>query len=178
MEQQKKETAYFAGGCFWCMVSPFDVLMGVEEVRSGYMGGHLDNPTYEDVKAQQSGHYEIVRIIYDPGVITFEKLLQVFWRQVNPTDDAGQFQDRGPSYRTAVFYTTEEQRLAAEQSKKELDASGRFTDPVITPLLPAGTYYDAEEYHQDFYRKNTQGYTLDRSKSRRDEFIEKHWGDD
>jgi methionine-S-sulfoxide reductase len=177
MNQNTTQTAYFAGGCFWCMVSPFDVLDGIREVRSGYMGGHLDNPKYEDVKNQKSGHYEIVRIIYDPAVISYEKLLDAFWRQVDPTDDEGQFQDRGPSYRTAVFFTTEEQRLAAEKSKKELDESGRFPDPLITPILPASQYYDAEEYHQDFYKKSPSEYKLDRTKSGRDEFIKKYWGD-
>lgn len=178
MTQNTKEVAYFAGGCFWCMVSPFDVLEGIEGVRSGYMGGHLDNPRYEDVKGQKSGHYEVVQIIYDPSVINYEKLLQAFWRQVDPTDDQGQFQDRGPSYRTAIFYTSEEQRLAAEESKKELDDSRRFPDPVITPILPATKYYDAEEYHQDFYKKSPEEYKLDRTKSGRDEFIKKYWGDE
>ncbi|MDW7670986.1 MAG: peptide-methionine (S)-S-oxide reductase MsrA [Bacillota bacterium] len=177
MNQKATQTAYFAGGCFWCMVSPFDVLDGIGEVRSGYMGGHLDNPKYEDVKGQKSGHYEIVRIIYDPAVISYEKLLDAFWRQVDPTDEEGQFQDRGPSYRTAIFYTTEEQRLTAEKSKKELDESGRFPDPVITPIFPASKYYDAEEYHQDFYKKSPDEYKLDRTKSGRDEFIKKYWGD-
>ena len=172
------KTAYFAGGCFWCMVSPFDVLEGIKEVRSGYMGGHLDNPRYEDVKSQSSGHYEIVRILYDPDEISYEKLLDAFWRQVDPTDDEGQFQDRGPSYRTAVFYTDEDQRMAAEKSKKALDESGRFPDPVITPILPASEYYDAEEYHQDFYKKSPEEYKLDRTKSGRDEFIKKYWGDE
>jgi len=178
MSENTTQTAYFAGGCFWCMVSPFDVLEGILEVRSGYMGGHLDNPRYEDVKSQESGHYEIVRIIYDPEVISYEKLLDAFWRQVDPTDDDGQFQDRGPSYRTAIFYTTEEQRRAAEKSKKDLDESGRFPNPVITPIFPADQYYDAEEYHQDFYKKSPAEYKLDRTKSGRDEFIKKHWGDE
>ena len=178
MNQSEIKTAVFAGGCFWCMVSPFDVLDGIKEVKSGYMGGHLDNPKYEDVKTQTSGHYEVVRILYDPSVISYEKLLDAFWRQIDPTDDEGQFQDRGPSYRTAIFYTTEEQRLAAEKSKKELDESGRFPDPVITPILPAATFYDAEDYHQDFYKKSPKEYKLDRTKSGRDEFIKKYWGDE
>ncbi len=178
MNQPEIKTAVFAGGCFWCMVSPFDVLDGIKEVKSGYMGGHLDNPKYEDVKTQTSGHYEVVRILYDPSVISYEKLLDAFWRQIDPTDDEGQFQDRGPSYRTAIFYTSEEQRMAAEKSKKELDESGRFPDPVITPILPAAKFYDAEDYHQDFYKKSPKEYKLDRTKSGRDEFIKKYWGDE
>lgn len=178
MDKSKIQTAYFAGGCFWCMVSPFDILKGILEVRSGYMGGHLKNPRYEEVKKQETGHYEVVRILYDPSVISYEKLLAAFWRQVDPTDDGGQFHDRGPSYRTAIFYTTEEQRLTAEKSKRELDESGRFPDPLVTPILPAPDFYDAEEYHQDFYKKNPANYKIDRTKSGRDEFIKKYWGDD
>ena len=172
------QTAYFAGGCFWCMVSPFDVLEGIEEVRSGYMGGTVENPTYEDVKGQTSGHYEVIRVRYDPERISYGKLLQAFWRQVDPTDPDGQFHDRGPSYRTAIFYTTEEQRREALASRSELDASGRFSAPVVTPVLPAPAFYDAEEYHQDFYRKNPGEYKRDRAFSGRDEFIKKHWGEE
>ena len=175
---QELQTAYFAGGCFWCMVSPFDVLEGIEEVRSGYMGGTVENPTYEDVKGQTSGHYEVIRVRYDPERISYGKLLQAFWRQVDPTDPDGQFHDRGPSYRTAIFYTTEEQRREALASRSELDASGRFSAPVVTPVLPAPAFYDAEEYHQDFYRKNPGEYQRDRTFSGRDEFIRKHWGEE
>lgn len=172
------EKAIFAGGCFWCMVSPFDVLDGVIEVKSGYTGGHVKNPTYKEVKSQKTGHYEAVCITYDPSKITYRKLLQVYWRQVDPTDDGGQFQDRGPSYRTAIFYTSEEQKREAEESKKELDESGRFDKKVITPILPAGKFYDAEEYHQDFYKKSPVEYKKDRSISGRDEFIKKYWGEE
>ena len=171
-------TAYFAGGCFWCMVSPFDALDGILEVRSGYMGGHIANPTYKDVKSQTSGHYEAIRVRYDPDAVSYETLLRAFWRQVDPTDDGGQFQDRGPSYRTAIFYVTDEQRAAAEASKAAMDASGRFPGPIVTPILPADTFYDAEEYHQDFYKKSPDEYHEDRAKSGRDEFIAKVWGDD
>lgn len=172
------EIAIFAGGCFWCMVSPFDVLEGIIEVKSGYTGGHLENPTYKDVKTQKSGHYEVIRIVYDPNVIQYEKLLQAYWRQVDPTDEGGQFQDRGESYRTAIFYTTEQQRSQAQISKEELDQSGRFPKPVITPILPAVKFYEAEEYHQDFYKKSEVEYKADREISGRDEFIEKYWGED
>lgn len=172
------KNAYFAGGCFWCMVSPFDVLEGIIEVRSGYMGGELDNPTYKDVKLQTSGHYEVIKIIYDESLISYDKLLQAFWRQVDPTDEGGQFQDRGPSYRTAIFTVDESQRRIAEKSKSEMETSNRFTDPIVTPVIDATKYYDAEEYHQNYYKTNPKEYKLDRTKSGRDEFIKKHWGDD
>lgn len=172
------ETAIFAGGCFWCMVSPFHVLEGIIEVKSGYVGGHKENPTYEEVKAQISGHYEAVKITYDPALIDYDKLLKAFWMQIDPTDDGGQFHDRGQSYKTAIFYTTEEQRMKAEKSKKDLDESGRFPDPIVTEILPAATFYDAEEYHQDFYKKNPVEYKEDRKISGRDEFIKKYWGEE
>jgi len=176
--EREYEQAIFAGGCFWCMVSPFDALPGVVEIKSGYTGGHLENPGYQDVKAQTSGHYEAVKIVFDPSVLSFEKLLQAFWMQIDPTDAGGQFHDRGPSYRTAIFYTTSAQREAAEASKQALDASGRFPAPVVTPVFPAAIFYDAEEYHQDFHIKNPTDYKKDRSSSGRDEFIKKYWGDE
>jgi methionine-S-sulfoxide reductase len=172
------ERAIFAGGCFWCMVSPFDVLDGIIEVQSGYIGGHLENPTYKDVKSQTSGHYEAIEIKYDPKAISYDRLLEVYWRQVDPTDKGGQFQDRGPSYRTAIFYTTEEQKEKAEVSKTALDASHRFPDPIVTEILPAAKFYPAEEYHQDFYKKSPVEYKQDRKISGRDEFIQKYWGDE
>lgn len=176
--EKKHETAIFAGGCFWCMVSPFDILEGIVEVKSGYTGGHIENPTYKDVKSQTSGHYEVVRIIYDPKIIDYNKLLQAYWRQVDPTDDGGQFQDRGPSYRTAIFYTTEEQKQKAEASKKAIDQSKRFPGPIVTPILPEDKFYEAEEYHQDFYKKSPKEYKDDRKISGRDEFIKKYWGEE
>lgn len=175
---KRYETAIFAGGCFWCMVSPFEVFKGVVEIKSGYIGGHVENPKYEEVKKKETGHYEAVKIIYDPEKISYEKLLKAFWMQVDPTDDEGQFQDRGPQYRTGIFYTTEEQRAAAEKSKRELDESGRLPGPVITQIMPAPTFYDAEEYHQDFHKKEPKLYKEDRKISGRDEFIEKYWGDE
>ena len=172
------EYAYFAGGCFWCMVSPFDVLDGINEVTSGYMGGNVIDPTYEDVKTQTSGHFEVIRIEYDSDVIDYNKLLQAFWRQVDPTDPDGQFQDRGPSYRTAIFYTSEDQNKIAQASKREMDESKRFLKPIITPILKAETFNLAEDYHQDYYIKDPDAYKLDRTKSGRDEFIKATWGDD
>ncbi|MEC5425632.1 peptide-methionine (S)-S-oxide reductase MsrA [Virgibacillus sp. C22-A2] len=169
------KTATFAGGCFWCMVKPFDRWDGVHSVVSGYTGGHVENPTYEDVKAGSSGHYEAVKITYDPNSISYETILEVFWRQIDPTDDGGQFHDRGDSYRTAVFYHDEKQQRAAEASKKELGDSGKFSKPIVTQILPAVRFYPAEEYHQDYYKKNETHYKEDRAKSGRDEFAEKIW---
>lgn len=170
-----RERAGFAGGCFWCMVKPFDQWDGVVSVVSGYTGGHLTNPTYEDVKAGKSGHYEAVQITYDPGVISYETLLELFWQQIDPTDEGGQFHDRGDSYRTAIFYHNEEQRKLAEQSKRRLDKSGKFKKPIVTEILKAKTFYPAEEYHQDYYKKNKEHYLADRKKSGRDEFLKKYW---
>lgn len=178
LENSQLETALFAGGCFWCMVSPFHVLEGIVEVKSGYIGGHVDQPTYEQVKTQESGHYEAIQIIYDPEKISYEKLLKAFWMQIDPTDDGGQFHDRGPSYKTGIFYTTPEQKAAAEISKTELNASGRFPNPIVTEIMPAARFYDAEEYHQDFYKKEPDAYKEDRKISGRDEFILKYWGED
>jgi len=172
------EYAYFAGGCFWCMVSPFDVLDGIVEVTSGYMGGHNENPTYEEVKSQNSGHYEVVQIKYNPDIINYILLLEAYWRQVDPTDSGGQFHDRGPSYRTAIFTCTEEQKQCAEISKELLDKSGRFENPIVTEIINAGKFYAAEDYHQDFYKKESNEYKIDRRKSGRDEFIKKYWGED
>ena len=175
---KKTETAIFAGGCFWCMVSPFDMLDGIIEVKSGYTGGHKENPTYKDVKSQTSGHYEAVKILYDPDEVSYEKLLDAFWRQIDPTDDGGQFQDRGSSYRTAIFYISEEQRQLAEKSKEYMDKSGRFPGPIVTKIIPVSVFYDAEEYHQDFYKKSPVEYKQDRKISGRDEFIKKYWGEE
>lgn len=170
--------AYFAGGCFWCMISPFDILEGIINVRSGYMGGDLENPNYEDVKSQNSGHYEVIQVEYDPTVIKYEKLLQGFWRQIDPTDSDGQFRDRGPSYKTAIFVIDEEQELIAKKSLSEMEHSNRFPKKIVTEIIKASKYYDAEEYHQDFYKKNPEEYSIDRTKSGRDEFIKKYWGED
>jgi len=170
--------AYFAGGCFWCMVSPFDVLKGIIEVNSGYMGGEIENPSYEEVKKQNTGHYEVVEIIFDESLITYEKILQAYWRQIDPTDNQGQFQDRGASYRAAIFYSSGRQKLIAELSKRQLDKSKRFEKEVITPIIPSRKFYLAEDYHQNFYKNNKEDYKVDRTKSGRDEFIKKYWGED
>ncbi|MDV2580766.1 peptide-methionine (S)-S-oxide reductase MsrA [Alkalibacillus haloalkaliphilus] len=173
MSQLKRAT--FAGGCFWCMVKPFDQWDGVHSVVSGYTGGHVDQPTYEQVKQGTTGHYEAIEITYDPNKMAYETILELYWQQVDPTDPDGQFHDRGPQYRTAIFYHDDEQKQLAEHSKQQLEASGKFNAPIVTEILPAATFYPAEEYHQDFYRKNPNEYKEDRKKSGRDEFIDQHW---
>lgn len=178
MESENKAIAIFAGGCFWCMVSPFHVLDGIESVTSGYIGGNSENANYEKVKSQESNHYEAVKIIYNPKIISYQKLLKAFWMQIDPTDDGGQFHDRGLSYRSAIFYTTNKQKKLAQESKKDLEESNRFQKIIVTEILPAKTFYDAEAYHQDFYKKEVEVYKKDRSISGRDEFIKKHWGEE
>lgn len=173
--KNKEQLATFAGGCFWCMVSPFEEMPGIIKVVSGYTGGHTENPTYEEVCSGTTGHYEAVQITFDPEVFPYEDLLDLYWRQIDPTDPDGQFNDRGSSYRTAIFYHTEEQRIKAEQSKKWLEESGRFTKPIVTKILPAAPFYSAEEYHQQFYKKNRLHYQSYRQGSGRDSFIETYW---
>lgn len=169
------QLATFAGGCFWCMVSPFEEMPGIVQVVSGYTGGHTENPTYEEVCSDTTGHYEAVQITFDPDLFPYERLLDLYWRQIDPTDPGGQFHDRGQSYRTAIFYHTEEQKIKAEQSKRRLEASGRFDKPIVTEILPAAPFYPAEEYHQQYHKKNTLHYKAYRRGSGRDPFIEKHW---
>ncbi|MCM3784164.1 peptide-methionine (S)-S-oxide reductase MsrA [Neobacillus mesonae] len=175
MEPLYTEKATFAGGCFWCMVSPFEELPGILKVRSGYTGGHTENPTYEEVCSETTGHVEAVQITYDPKVFPYEKLLALFWQQIDPTDAGGQFHDRGTSYQTAIFYHTEEQKVKAEASKQALEASGRFDKPIFTPILPAKTFYEAEEYHQDYHKKNPGHYKRYKKGSGREDYIENHW---
>jgi peptide methionine sulfoxide reductase msrA/msrB len=172
------EKAIFAGGCFWCMVPPFEKLDGVKEVISGYTGGHKANPTYEEVSSGTTGHMEAVEVTYDPAKVTYEKLLDVFWRQINPTDAGGQFVDRGSSYKSAIFYNNEEQKRIAEKSKKELEQSGRFDKPIVTEIRPAGPFYRSEEYHQDYWKKNPIRYKFYRYNSGRDQYLAKIWGKD
>ncbi|HZG77646.1 MAG TPA: peptide-methionine (S)-S-oxide reductase MsrA [Paenibacillus sp.] len=169
--------ATFAGGCFWCMVKPFDEQPGIVSVVSGYTGGHVENPTYEEVCSDTTGHYEAVQITYDPDVFPYEKLLDLFWRQIDPTDPGGQFGDRGSSYRTAIFVHDEEQRRLAEASKRELEASGRFDRPIVTPILPAAPFYPAEDYHQGYYKTNPVRYQAYFAGSGRERFIKEAWKD-
>jgi len=171
----KTEKATFAGGCFWCMVPPYEKLAGVKEVISGYTGGRKVNPTYEEVSSGSTGHLESIEVVYDPSLVTYEKLLDVFWRNIDPTDSGGQFVDRGGQYRSAIFYHSEEQRKMAEASKQRLASSGIFSKPVVTEILPAAAFYRAEEYHQDYYKKNPVRYKFYRFNSGRDQFLEKTW---
>jgi peptide methionine sulfoxide reductase msrA/msrB len=170
--------ALFAGGCFWCMESPFEKLPGVLEVISGYTGGAEANPTYEQVSAGRTGHVEAVRVVYDPARIGYADLLEVFWRQIDPTDDGGQFVDRGPQYGSAIFVAGPAERRLAEASKAALAASGRFDRPVVTPIRERGPFWPAEAYHQDYYRENPLRYRFYRAGSGRDAFLDRTWGDD
>ncbi|MGQ0793255.1 MAG: peptide-methionine (R)-S-oxide reductase MsrB [Deltaproteobacteria bacterium] len=177
-KEGKLEKATLAGGCFWCMEPPFEKLDGVKEVISGYTGGQKENPTYEQVSAGGTGHIESVEVIYDPAKISYSDILKVFWMQIDPTDPSGQFVDRGPQYRSAIFYHSDEQKRVAEKSKRELEKSGRFPKPIVTELIKAETFYRAEEYHQDFYKKSSIRYKYYRYNSGRDQFIKKTWGDE
>lgn len=170
------ETAIFAGGCFWCMEPPFEKLDGVIDAISGYTGGSIENPTYEQVSSGSTEHIESVKIVYDSEIISYEELLDVFWRQIDPTDAGGQFVDRGYQYTTAIFYKTEEEKKLAEESLKALEASGRFDEEIVTPIREATEFYKAEEYHQDYYIKSDVKYKYYRSRSGRDEFLNKIWG--
>lgn len=174
-ETQNKELATFAGGCFWCMVQPFDELPGIISITSGYTGGSVAHPSYEQVKAGTTGHREAVQIEFDPALFSYQQLLDLYWPQIDPTDPHGQFHDRGPQYQTAIFYHTEEQRRLAEASGQLVEESGRFRDPVVTEIRPAEPFYPAEESHQNFYKKEREAYKKDRALSGRDEFIETHW---
>jgi peptide methionine sulfoxide reductase msrA/msrB len=160
------------------MVPPFEKLDGVTEVLSGYTGGHRENPTYEEVSAGKTGHVESVQVTFDPSKISYEKLLGVFWRQIDPNDPGGQFVDRGAQYRSVIFYHTPEQKALAEKSRDELQRSGRFQKPIVTEILPAGKFYKAEEYHQDYYKKNPIRYKFYRFNSGRDQFLKKVWGEE
>jgi peptide methionine sulfoxide reductase msrA/msrB len=168
-------SAVFAGGCFWCTESDFEKVDGVLEAVSGYTGGSIENPTYKQVSAGGTGHVEAIKVVYDPDKVSYSQLLDVFWRHVDPTDAGGQFVDRGDQYRSVIFYGDEEERQMAETSKKALDASGRFDRPVVTDILPLGTFYEAEDYHQDYYKKNSLRYKWYRSGSGRDKFLETTW---
>ncbi len=167
--------AVFAGGCFWCLEQPFESLSGVTEVISGYTGGTVVNPGYEQVSRGDTGHYEAVRVLYDDEKISYEELLEVFWRNIDPTDKYGQFYDRGPQYRTAVFYTDSNEKNLAERSKKILDESGKFPDPAATEILPVSVFYDAEEYHQDYYLKQPERYNAYAEGSGRKGFLAETW---
>lgn len=172
----ERRKATFAGGCFWCVEADFEKVPGVIEVISGYTGGKENNPSYEEVSSGSTGHLEAVQVVYDPEKVSYSGLLDVFWRQVDPTDPGGQFVDRGPQYRTAIFYHDEEQRRLAEESKETLRKSGRFDKPIVTEIVPLGEFYPAEEYHQDYYKTHELRYKFYRWNSGRDQFLKKAWG--
>lgn len=171
------EMAIFAGGCFWCMEPPFEKLDGVKDVVSGYTGGHVENPTYNQVVSGETGHVEAVKVTYNPKEISYEELLDVFWMQINPTDAGGQFVDRGFQYTTGIFYYDEEQKTIAEKSKEEMDNLGIFKKTIVTPIKEAGEFYEAEEYHQDYYKKNPVRYKFYREGSGRDKYLKSIWED-
>jgi peptide methionine sulfoxide reductase msrA/msrB len=174
-KSMKTATAVFAGGCFWCTESDFEKVPGVIDAISGYTGGHVKNPTYEQVSAGGTGHMESVKVIYDPSKVTYVQLLEYFWQHVDPTDPGGEFVDRGNQYRSAIFYANETQKRLAEETKARLAASGVFKKPIVTLILPLGPFYPAEEYHQNFYKKNPIRYHYYRYNSGRDQFLKKVW---
>jgi len=171
------EKATFAGGCFWCMEAPFDTLPGVVSVTAGYVGGTVENPTYEQVSAGRTGHAEAVQIVFDPSKTGYGKLLEIFWHNVDPTVADRQFCDVGSQYRTGIFTHSEEQRLAAEKSKEELAKTKPFQGPIVTEITAAGRFYPAEEYHQHYYKKNPIRYTYYRTSCGRDRRLKQLWGD-
>lgn len=175
VENKKIETAIFAGGCFWCMTKPFDQMPGIISVRSGYTGGDVENPTYEQVKSGTTGHTEAVKIVFDKTIISYEELLEIYWHQTDPTDAAGQFQDRGSNYRPVIFVKNETQRQAAELSLKNLIASERFKKPIVTKIEPTCPFYEAEEEHQQFYKKDPKRMEFEEAQGRK-QFIEENWG--
>lgn len=168
--------ATFAGGCFWCMQPPFDALQGVLSTTVGYTGGREQSPTYEDVSSGRTGHAEAIQIVFDPKKVTYATLLDVFWHNVDPLDPRGQFCDHGHQYRAAIFYHDETQMALAEQSKQALQESGRFTDPVVTEIVPASEFWPAEGHHQDYYRKTPFRYKFYRYGCGRDQRLRELWG--
>jgi len=170
--------ATFAGGCFWCMEPPFDGLDGVKSTISGYTGGMTVAPTYEEVSSGSTGHRESIEIHYDPSVVSYRELLDVFWHNIDPLDAGGQFCDRGMQYTTAIFYHGEEQRALAEESKRALEASGKLPGPIVTQIIPAGPFYPAEEYHQNYYQRNPLRYKFYRFSCGRDARLDELWGAD
>lgn len=171
------KTATFAGGCFWCMVSPFEHLNGIVRVVSGYTGGKTKNPTYEEVSSGTTGYYEAIQVTYDPTKVTYKELVDVYWRQIDPTDAGGQFADQGTQYRTAIFYNNEDEKQLAEKSKDELARLWHFDRPIVTQIIKFTVFYPAEEYHQDYYKKNPIHYELYRLGSGREAYLKKQWAD-
>jgi methionine-S-sulfoxide reductase len=170
------KTAIFAGGCFWCMQPPFDKAKGVVKTVVGYCGGSEVNPTYEQVAGKKTGHREVIQITYDPAQTSYAELLEIFWRQINPTQANGQFADIGLPYKAAIFYSNDEEKKLAEQSKEALAKSGKFSQPIVTDILAAAPFYPAEEYHQKYYQKNAAEYKAYYVGSGRAGFLQKTWG--
>ncbi len=170
------EKAVFAGGCFWCIQNPYDELKGVVSTAVGYTGGNKDNPTYEEVCSGNTGHAEAIEVLYDPSQISYTELLNVFWRNIDPTTLNRQFADAGTQYRTAIFYHNEEQKQSAESSKQEMERSGNYNDPIVTEITPASTFYKAEDYHQKYYEKCPLKYKMYKSGSGREQYLENKWG--
>ena len=175
-ENAQLEKATFAGGCFWCEETAFEGKPGVSSVISGYAGGHVKNPTYEQVSAGGTGHAESVQVTYDPKKITYQQLLTIFWHNADPTDSGGQFCDRGDQYRSQIFYATEDQRKLAEASKQEVMKTKPFSQPIVTQITKLEAFYPAEEYHQDFYKKNPERYHAYRTGCGRDRRLQDLWG--
>ncbi|MCX5717055.1 MAG: peptide-methionine (S)-S-oxide reductase MsrA [Nitrospirae bacterium] len=173
----KLEKATFAGGCFWCTQYSFDKVKGVVSTTVGYTGGHKENPTYEEVSRGSTGHAEAIEILYDPSVVSYSELIDIFWRNVDPTTTNRQFFDSGTQYRTAIFYYTEEQKRLAKTSKEKLQKSGRYNKPIVTEITKASKFYKAEEYHQKYYKKNASKYESYKNNSGREQFLKKIWGD-
>ncbi len=170
------ENATFAGGCFWCMEEVFDPLPGVSSTTSGYMGGHIKNPTYKDVSGGKTGHAEVVRVVYDPKKISFPELLEVFWRNIDPTTDDRQFCDIGRQYRPAIFYHNDQQKRLAHESKAKLDETKPFSEPILAEITAVSEFYAAEEYHQDFYQKNPTRYKFYKYTCGRAKRLKELWG--
>lgn len=170
-------SATFAAGCFWCAEAYFQETPGVKNVVSGYAGGKEYNPTYEDVYTETTGHREAVRVYYDPSIISYQELVDKFWKIIDPTDSGGQFVDRGPSYTTAIFYENADQKSIAEMSKTNLENSHKFSQPIVTSILPFSTFYQAEDYHQDFYKKSSERYNTYKENSGREEFKAQVWSE-
>ena len=175
-DRKELRTATLAGGCFWCVEADFEKVEGIAEVVSGYSGGSEENPTYEQVSSGRTGHVEAVQVHYDPEKITYKEILDIFWRHVDPTDTGGQFVDRGPQYRTVIFYHDDEQRRLAEESRKELEKRGPFRKPIVTEIAAFSKFYPAEDYHQDYYKTHALRYKYYRHGSGRDQFIKEAWG--
>jgi peptide-methionine (S)-S-oxide reductase len=168
--------AYFAGGCFWCMEEAFEKVEGVLSAISGYMGGRVANPSYEEVSAGRTGHAESVEVVYDPSKVSYQKLLDAFWHNVDPLTPNGQFCDHGSQYRSVIFFQTDEEKRASETSKQAIEQSKRFTEPIVTQIVPASQFYPAEEYHQDFYKKNPIRYKVYKYNCGRAQRLETLWG--